>query len=266
MPFTFPWENPLLCLFPDKCISFNIKRPAKTILQPHRNVIALAPGRVQGTIVPGISTKRDKELIRHLKKIQNWRKVKDYSFGVNREFYSMLWKFRLSSGRDHLKLTAVEPLQSRQAKLVKNAVRNHAESLKGKLRPGNVFLIPDREITFYIPHRSTKPYARPVLIYSIRPGQVLLIPFSTKISWADPETDIIFDKSHRGPALEETARPAVENYPYRMFSKTNVLYVRAIQPITIDDFLAGALIHVGAVRRELLSFLGRRLKNIYPNP
>ena len=266
MPFTFPWENPCLCLFPDKCISFNIKRPANTILRPHRNVVALASGTVRRTVVPGVSSKKDRELIKHLKAVQNWRKIKDYSFGLNKDLYSMLWKFRLLEPHEAGKLRGIEPLERRQAKEVRRTVKNHTESLRSRLLPGNVFLIPDREMSFNDPDRPTMPYARPVLIYAVYPGQVLLMPFSTKISWANPEIDVIFDKGRSGPVLEEKARPAVENYPYRMFSRPNVLCVRAIQPFTIKDFLEGALTHIGAVRKELLSFVGKRLKNICPNP
>jgi len=58
----------------------------------------------------------------------------------------------------------------------------------------------------------------------------------------------------------------IGSYAYRMFSKPNVLCVSAIQPFTVQDFLATALTHMGAVRSELLKFIHYRLKNIPPNP
>ena len=82
----------------------------------------------------------------------------------------------------------------------------------------------------------------------------------------DPDIDILFDQDYTGPALKPGTRPAVENYPYKMFSRPNVLCVTAIQPFTVQDFLDSALTPVGAVRPRLLRFIAYRLKNLQTNP
>jgi len=51
-----------------------------------------------------------------------------------------------------------------------------------------------------------------------------------------------------------------------MFSKRSALCVSAIQPFTVQDFLAAALAHIGAVRLKVLDFIAYKLKNIQANP
>ena len=58
----------------------------------------------------------------------------------------------------------------------------------------------------------------------------------------------------------------IGSYPYRMFSKRSTLCVSAIQPFTVQDFLAAALAHIGAVRLKVLDFIAYKLKNIQANP
>jgi len=266
MPFVFPWENPLLGLFPDECISFNIKRPPHTVSAFHRTVVTVPPHSDKGVVIPSVIRKVDADLLKHLKKVQRWQKVKGYSFECNHKLFSLLWKFRVDKNALWAKLKGARPLKPKVSRVVKKIAKKHRSSLESRLRPGNVFLLPDRELTFNNAQRSAKPYARYVLLYAISSGQVMIIPFSTQIKMMDPNMDILFDQGHVGPALNPDTRPMIENYPYRMFSKRSALCVSAIQPFTVQDFLAAALAHIGAVRLKVLDFIAYKLKNIQANP
>jgi len=266
MPFVFPWENPLVGLFPDEDISFNIDRPPNTLNVTHRTVVILPPSSARGTVIPSVRRKVDAGLLRLLKSIQNWHKVKRFSFEYDSKLFSLYWKFRLDKVELWAKLNFATPLKAKAAKEVKKVTKKHISSLETRLRPGNVFLVPDSELTFGNPERLTKPYSRYVLLYAIRSQQVMIIPFSTQIHMMDPDIDILFDQDYSGPALKPGTRPAVENYPYKMFSRPNVLCVTAIQPFTVQDFLDSALTPVGAVRPRLLRFIAYRLKNLQTNP
>lgn len=260
MPFDYRSLCLLHALLDDNCISFNINRSQETFSQFPREVIALYSTPTDETIVPGVASAKDKTLLNELRKIQNWRRVKEHSFELGRTTFSLLWRF---SGKGRIareQLIRPVSLNAKNARKFWNALKKYRSSLQSNLRPGKVFLMPDTAVTFNNPHRLRQIYARPVLVFAVRPNQVTCIPFSTKTDRMNKTTDILFDTEYQGECLDIDGTPAVENYPYNFISKKTALFVSASQSDTKENFLSAALIQRGVVRLELLKFIEERMK------
>ncbi len=251
----------LLGLLDDKYVSFNFKRPACTCSPFPRRVVTLSLHPRRQTIIPGINHTTDRRLLKHIKRIQNWKNIKKYSFELNPMFFSLLWKFTWHKRGLRVPLTDLSILSARDSRKILAALKRHSAHINDRMRPGNIFLMPDREITFNRPERHRKGYARPVLVYRVDQAQVMIIPFTTKWFWMNKNVDILFDKQYRGSPLLADGSPAVENYPAMVFSKKTLLCVNAIQSMTTREFLAGAITCLGAVRKEVLECVEKRMKN-----
>jgi len=260
-----PFDLKSLCLLhallDDRCISFNINRPRDSISPFPRHIVAILSASAGEIVVPGVACTSEKLLLGTLKKVGNWRRVKEHSFDLNRKLFSLLWRFsgRGTVARDQLSEPSI--LDPREARTVRAALKKYRSFLEGNLRQGKIFLIPDRELTFNSPNRFRQDYARPVLVFRIRDKQVVIIPFSTRLERINKGTDILFDSAHQGERLAPEGRPAVENYPYNFFSRKTALIVNASQSVTKEHFFASALLHVGTVRIDLLEFVKKRMKN-----
>lgn len=95
---------------------------------------------------------------------------------------------------------------------------------------------------------------------NVRNDQIVMIPFSTKLNMINKQTDILFNPGHEGPRLNPSGNPAVENFPYKIFSQQVALCVSAAQPITKEDFLEAALVSMGPLERKLLDFVREKMK------
>ena len=261
MPFSNLQQNFLLACIEDKYISFNFKRPKETFSALPRTVITLPFSPTRKTVVPGIQTRKERLLTHEIRKKQSWKKVKKDSFEMRQKLFSFLWKYshpRHSPTTGQLKDPSL--LTPKETRKVRSALKSHWDSIELRLRPGNVFLIPDSEITFNDPNRYKQVYARPVLVFALHGNQVVIMPFSTRIDMMNKETDILFDTEYNGAPLSVDQSPAVENYPYGMFKKKNVLCVNAFQSVMRPEFLMTALTSMGAVRIEVLECAKKRMK------
>lgn len=262
MPFDIESLFLFRALLDDKYISFNMDRPLGTISPFPRDVVLLSSPSTGKAIIPGVVCAKEKTLLKELKKARNWKRVKAHSFVEEQKSFSLLWRFsgKIGEAADHVKRPA--PLAANSAQRVRSALKKYRSSLQSDLRPGKVFLIPDAEITFKNPARHRQVYARPVLVFTVHWNQVLIIPFSTRIEKMNKTIDILFDSEYAGESLVRDGIPAVENYPYKMFTKKTALFVTAAQPVTREGFLAAALTPLGAVTNNLLHFVKERMKNI----
>ncbi len=249
-------------LINDQYVSFNVNRPAETYSSFPREIVTFLTSPHAQTVVPGIHPRNENRLYKILKNIQNWKKLKKHSFDLNYRVYSFLWKFHIHPAECKSLIKSVTPLSVRGARTVKKVAERYRSYLQHKLVKGMVFLVPDTKVDFHLPGRFKKPYARPVLVFHINGDQLIIIPFSTRTERMNKQTDILFDRSYVGKALDPRDVPAVENFPYSRFTKKAALIVSAYQPITRDDFLTSALTHIGPVRPELLKFIEDRMKII----
>jgi hypothetical protein len=250
---------PLKGYLPDEQISFNIRRLSAP-RNPFLRTITLFPGEVRPVIVPGLDPGKETDLLAELKRFQNWKKVEVNGYRVPPLLFSFLWRFHGGAGRPPLGFQSMAPFPPKIAKMIESAYKQYRARLANSLAPGQVFLIPDAEVTFNRPGRYRQIYARPVLVASAGSDQVLFIPFSRKIERLRPDLDILFDPSDKSGQLTAAARPAVENFPYLIFPERTALMVSAAQPMARSQFLEAALVSRGAVRREVLALVNDRLK------
>ena len=246
-------------LLKEEFISFNIRRSPDNISKFPRKVTLLNAFSEKKIIIPGIREKGEKGLTQELKQTQNWQDVTKYSFDISSHLFSLLWRFRenkFSTG----KIQALQPLNLKEAQKILITRKRYQQFLKEALTPGKIYLFPDSEVTFQKVNRMVKGYARRVLILSARSDQLTIIPFSTRIDLIVPEKDILFDRSYKESALDPTGRPAVENYPYAIFTQKTALCVHAAQPILLEDFLETALAPKGVIRKEVLNLVEKKLK------
>lgn len=253
--------TPLKAYLADAHVSFNIDRsvyPSEDFL---RTVTLLfTPDRLGPVIVPGLDTGREARLKVELKRYQNWAQVKTDGYRMAPLLFSFLWRFHADVGGPLAPVQQVTPFESREVRMIAAACKACRERLDSNLSAGQIFLIPDREITFGRPGRQGKPYARRVLVAAVSPDQVWLIPFSKKTGWLRADKDVIFDVADTHGELAADARPAVETFPYLLFREKTVLRVSDVQPMTRRRFLEAALVLLGSVRREALAVIHRRLK------
>jgi len=243
----------------DSEISFNVNR--NVMLDPEsRRQIVLLPKPFQKSVIPGCK-KAEKKLLIELRSYQNWTTVKRFSFQVDQYDHSFAWRFRLGGSAKIENLEDLSLLSEKKSKEILKQDKTYQSFLKEHLQDGGVFMMPDREISFGCVSRVHHGYSRPVLILKQDAGLLLMIPFSTKGIISHPKLDIILDPSGQGVSdLSTSAQPAVERWPYKIFSSKTVLCVNAMQPIHENVFLQIALQPRGSVRKELVKTVRERLK------
>jgi len=249
-------------LLEDESISFNIRRSKVNFSRFPRRVAILPASKSGKMIIPGIEERREGQLVNELKNYQVWKDVKRYSFEVFPYLFSFLWRFKTDYFSFINEVKKVEPFTVGTVKRFKTAFKGYRASLRSNLSPGHIYLIPDADITFNRPGRFKQVYARRVLILEVRNGQIVMIPFSTRIERMNMRTDILFDPAYNGERLSSSSFPAVENFPYKIFSKKVVLCVYAAQPITEEVFLDSDLVSMGSVMRDLVVFAKDTMKNL----
>jgi hypothetical protein len=253
-------NDPSEGLLREEYISFNIKRTCNNHSNFPRKVTIFNPAHVKNTIVPGLKERGESELLEELKKYQNWREVKRHSFSLPPHLFSLLWRFRKDQGFVLKKVHPIKPLKKNESKDARIAYKKYRESLQSNLRAGQVFLIPDAEVTFQRPGRYTHGYSRRVLVIHTKGDQIMIIPFSTRIDRINEKTDILFDSHYKGKRLNPSEIPAVENFPYKIFSQKTVLCVCAAQLIRREDFIESALLLIGPLEKSLLDFVQEKMK------
>lgn len=251
---------PLKGYLRDEHISFNISRPPPSCTNFSRT-ITLFPGQARPLVVPGVNPVKETDLLAELKRFQNWKQVETNSYFLSPLLFSFLWRFHAGASGSPLHFQSLAPFPGKQAKIIETAYKQYRERLAHSLAPGQIFLIPDAEVTFNRPGRYHQIYARRVLVAAAGADQLLIMPFSTKIERLRKDLDVVFDASDKTGRLAVAACPAVENFPYLMFRKKTVLRVSAAQPMTRSQFLEAALVSLGAVRREVLTLIFEKMKN-----
>lgn len=262
MPHDFTSHDLLHALLDDFFVSFNINRSEENRTARPRRVVALPAPLRGGTVIPGVRTGAEKDLLHELERRRGRRRLRQHSFTLDRRLFSLLWRFRSRDGRVFRHLRGAVPLGPRQAAKVRKALKRHRDSLAGGLRPGSVFLIPDNEVLFNDPGRVPRPYARPVLVFHAGAGQVMFIPFSSQVNRMDPKTDILFDPAFREKCLDPAGLPATEKFTLKFASGKSALVVHAAQSMSREAFLASALARYGTVRRAVVNFIRQRMKNL----
>lgn len=258
-------SNCIAGFFPDDMVSFNIRRKGNP--QAERPVTLLPSSGQQRPIVPGLKkSTTERSLKRTLQEMYTWEEAKNHGFESNNHLYSFLWRFRRSCPFIRENIRHPLKIEGRSDSEIKRAFRDYRRHLLDNLAPGNVFLLPDVEIDFQNPSRNPKPYARRVLILSVYPDRLLIVPFSTNFAFLDRETDILFDPdlSHPGRRLDPNGRPAIENFSYLRFPQRTFLCVACAQSVEIQDFLDAALECLCAVQRDILDAVRGRLKKLSP--
>ena len=262
MPSNINQEQLLLGLLDEKFASFNIRRSPKSYSLSPRKVILLSAPHLKKTIIPGLKEKAEPILKKELKKYQNWKTAKNFSFEINHYLYSFLCRFRMDQNFVLNEIHALNALKNKEAKKVKVAFKKYQASLRSNLVAGQVYLFPDADVIFQKPNRFRQVYARRMLVINVSSGQLVIIPFSSRVDRINKKTDILFDPDFKGARLDPDAMPAVENFPYKIFFRKVALFICAAQPITEKDFLEAALITKGAIRKDVLNFVREKMKNI----
>jgi hypothetical protein len=257
---TLTSDDPLEGLLREEYISFNIRRTSDNYSKFPRKVTLFNPSQLKNNIVPGVKERSESALLNELKGYQNWRETKRHSFQLPPHLFSLLWRFRKNQGFISENVSSIKPLKKSEAKHVRTAYKKYQASLQSNLKTGQVYLFPDAEVTFQRPRRYKHGYSRRVLIMNVSNDQIAMIPFSTRLNMINTQTDILFDPDHKGPRLNPSEKPAVENFPYKIFSQKAVLCVCAAQPITRGNFLDAALISMGPLERKLLDFVREKMK------
>jgi len=246
----------------DNNISFNINRKTKIDSKMYRQIIAIPNSGDFGldsiTAIPGVSENKERQLIQELKEMPNWDLMERFSFSISDDFFSFLWRFKICESSILQEIRDLEVLNKEETLKIKSKYRKYQDYLTHCLSRGQVYIVPDKELTFKNNgNRKTKIYGRPVLINYINGFQLSFIPFSTKIKFMR-KSDILFDREYQGQSLSKEEDPPIENFPYKMFTKKNCLVVNAEQPMIREDFLNIALVPIGSVRKELMSFLSKK--------
>ena len=262
MPPVFTSETPLKGLLDDKSISFNIKRSSDTQRKFPREVMLVNSSSLRRSVIPGLVEKKERVLSKELTQIQNWKSVITHSFEIPPYRYSFLWRFRTDPTMGLKAFRSLTPVDKKNAKKIKSALKRFQAYLRSNLKPGQIFLVPDSEVKFNRENRFKQGYARRVLMVHARNDQILMIPFSTKIERMNKNTDILFDSGYKGKTLDPQGFPPVENFPDKNFRRKAVLFICAAQPMDREEFLEGALVPIGLVRQALLDFVKKKLKNI----
>jgi hypothetical protein len=249
---------PLEGYLPDEHVSFNIRR-SSIPSNPSLRTITLFPGQARPLVVPGLDPGKESDLLAELKRVQNWKQVETNGYRVPPLLFSFLWRFHGGAGGPPLGFQSLAPFPPKIAKMIESAYKQYRNRLAINLAPGQIFLIPDAEVSFGHRSRQVKPYARRVLIAKVQAEQAIIVPFSTRTDWINRSSDILFDPKTKGE-LSFDARPAVENFPSLLFSRPSLLKISCAQPIGSDEFLSYALICIGAIRREVMNLVIERLK------
>ena len=263
MPSDFKRDQPpLQGLLEDEPISFNIKRSVDNYSRFPRKVTLLHALQQKRTIIPSIKERSERNLVKELKIYQNWRQVRRHSFEIGPHLFSFLWRFRRGHQFVFNEVEAIKPLGKNEAKRAIVAYRNYQAALRHNFTPGHVYLFPDSEIVFQDPNRFKMPYARRILLLNVQNGQLVMAPFTSKLRWMNKETDILFDSAQKGQRLDPFGTPAVENFPYKIFSRKAVLRVEVAQAMRAEDFMGAALISLGALNNDLMDFVRQKMKNL----
>lgn len=260
--FLLEEKTPQLALIDDELVSFNINRSCQYDEKSERQVVMI-PRKLQNNvsypadimIVPGVKERGETDLTEELKKFQNWKCTRRFSFKISPRLFSFLWRYKIadSSAINSLKWKA--PVEGADAQNIQNVYKQYQDYLKHGLSPGQVYLIPDRDVTFNTPGRVKKIYARYVLVVRVKNHQVSFIPFTTQIKRNKNLSGIVFDREYKGEALNKEDQPVVENFPYAIFKKKTGLIVKGLQHMDKEAFLDIALNAVGSVRKEVVDFI-----------
>jgi len=256
----FKQAQPLQGLLEEQFISFNIGRTLASYSQFPRKVILLPASRLKKTIIPGIKEKTERNIVKELKSYQNWQHIRKNSFQISPYIFSFMWRFSKAHHFILNNVRAIELLGKNEARRAIVAFRKYQASLRHNLSAGHIYLIPDSEVLFENPNRHKQPYARRILIINSQKGQLLVIPFTSQHRRMNRETDVLFDRAHKGPRLDPAGVPPVESFPYKIFTRKAVLRVEMAQPLTEEDFVGSALTSLGVLKTDLLDFVREKMK------
>ena len=244
-------------------VSFNYRRDTEDYRHNYnRQVVVRLPKLYrQPILIPGIDKRSEKKLLQKITSVHNRKESEKVSFKLNDHYHSLLWRFGLEprvTSNMNLNTKSFSPLLGKQSKQVRKKVEVHNRRLEESLRPGQVFLIPDREVDFDNQNRWRQPYSRKVLIFSCEENQVTFMPFTSKVKKVKPG-DILFD-SH-GPAenMNWETEPAVVTFPFKMFRIPVMLKVRNAQPMPRQKLIETGLLPLGMVTLEVVELARRRL-------
>jgi len=248
--------------FDDKLISFNIQRsnnnysrfPRQVVIMPCKEQNRLS--RMEDIfIIPGLTENLEATLLNELRQITKWDLTQRYSFKISSHLFSFLWRFKISDIAEANKIMWMASVKGKDNQQIKSVYKKYQNHLKHTLTAGQIYLIPDRDVTFNQSGRKKKIYARYVLLIKVNKDQVFFMPLTTKVNRIDTKTDIIFDSHYQGEPLSRNKLPIIENFPYKIFNKKNALIVRALQQKEKQSFLNIALCSIGSVRKELINFI-----------
>lgn len=244
----------------DESISFNIRRCNGNYLSFPRQVVIMPGGEKNSLtgnllIVPGLIENQESDLLNELKETTKWKLVNRFSFKISSRMFSFLWRFKIPDESDNGRLFMMAGVEKKDEEKIQSIYKRYQEHLRHTLTPGQVYLIPDREVTFNQTRRKKKIYGRYVLLLCVNKDQVFFIPFTTRMNRMDKKKDIVFNSGFKGVPLSKEELPAVENFPYTIFKKETVLKVNALQKKEKGLFLDIALCSVGSVRKELVDFI-----------
>ena len=188
------------------------------------------------------------------------KSIDQFSFLLDDHLFSFPWRFRNFEGFSYLH-GSIKPLPFRLSRDILKKEKSFRNHLRSCLCEGQVYLIPDREVSFNQPGRQAKLYLRRVLVLLQPAETLLLIPISTQIDRLSEEIDILINPFSKGKSdLDST--PAIERFPYQIFSKKSYLCIQAAKTIGKDEFLDIAIQPMGVVRRELTKTVREQMKKI----
>jgi len=246
----------------DRQVSFNRQRSYFDPKKKHRKVVLQkSPLLTKTFATPGVLEKKERKLLKDIKAKHNLANIKKYSWEAENVLFSLMWRFGLNEDSAGKFVSALKPVEGKTRKLIERVNKKHRQAIVGiGLKPGTIYLLPDREVLFNRPDRVPKPYSRKVLLAVVDSSQLIFIPMSSKTKWINEEKDILFDSDCEVEALSLVSRPAIENFPYKHFDRPIVLFVSAAQPMLKDDFVQAALIPLGRVRNKVLECIKEKMK------
>jgi hypothetical protein len=248
----------------DQMVSFNYRRVEEDYRNNYnRQVVVRLPELYrQPIMIPGIDDHSEKKLLQKVTSVHNRKESEKTSFKLNDHYHSLLWRFSLEPrviSKMNLSTKSFSPLLGKQRKQVRKKVDVHNRRLEESLRPGQVFLIPDREVDFDNQNRWRQPYSRKVLIFSCDENQVTIMPFTSKVRNVEPTRDILFDSQSSTENLDYEAEPAVITFPFNMFRIPVLLKVGMAQPMPRQKLIETGLLPLGMVTRNVVELARQRL-------
>ena len=181
----------------DRLVSFNIERKVFDIERKSRKVITplKSPFPKKRFYMPGLLEKKERVLFQEIKSYQNINDIRKYSCNYEKHLYSIMWRFGADENSASIMKSTPTPVDKNCRKEIERVNKLHCQDISRGLKPGAVYLLPDREVMFNKIKRDKKPYSRSVLIAAVDSSQLTFIPISSIYNWLNTEIDIVFDKT-----------------------------------------------------------------------